>query len=65
MDRAFACRYGHQDIYRLLGRDPAEQPLTRFEYAVFIKCIEKHWEAEIKARAGITPDVSLRVGDED
>lgn len=42
MTRAFICRYGHQDIYRLLGRDPAREPLTTLERMLFAMCVQEH-----------------------
>lgn len=29
------CRYAHQDVYRLLGRDPLVKPLSVFEQRLF------------------------------
>lgn len=55
-DLAFLCRYGHQDIYSLLGRDPLSSPLTPLERAILIRALQEHWEAEIKARGGADPD---------
>jgi hypothetical protein len=53
MNRAFICRFGHQDIYRLLGRDPLRRPLTPLETALFAEALETHWEAEVKPRVDI------------
>lgn len=36
------CRYGHQDVYRVLGRDPLKRPLTPLELALYERCV---WEA--------------------
>jgi len=33
------CAEGGQDIYRLLGRDPEEEPLSALEFAVFIEAV--------------------------
>lgn len=45
---AFLCRYAHQDIYRLIGRDPMQRPLTALEVAVFRRCIADLWNDEVK-----------------
>lgn len=57
-DVAFLCRFGHQDVYRILGRDPFASPLTSLERGVFVRCVQEHWEAEIKLREGMAPDVA-------
>jgi hypothetical protein len=51
MYRAAICRYAHQDIYRVLGRDPLTEPLTPLELAVFTACVSEHVQAEWKPRA--------------
>lgn len=33
------CRYGNQDIFRLLGRDPITQPLSSLERALFLDAL--------------------------
>ena len=43
---AFLCRYGSQDIYRLLGRDPGRRPLTPRERAVLQFCVLELVNAE-------------------
>ena len=57
MNVAFICRFGHQDVYRLLGRDPVREPLDALERALFVRALEAHWEAEVEPRAaaGMTP----------
>jgi hypothetical protein len=42
------CRYGHQDVHRLLGRP---RPLTPLERALFARALQEHWEAEVAPRA--------------
>jgi hypothetical protein len=55
--------YGHQDVYRLLGRDPASDPLTPLEQGVFMKMIELHVQHERLERMPTTnPDA---MGDDD
>ncbi len=44
---AFICRYGHQDVHRLLGRSG---PLTPLERALFARALQEHWEAEVQPR---------------
>lgn len=34
-ENALFCRYGNQDLFKLLGRDPLTQPLTAIERALF------------------------------
>jgi hypothetical protein len=36
---AVCCRYGHQDFFRITGRDPAKQPMTILERELFAKCV--------------------------
>jgi len=43
---AFVCRYGHQDFYRITGRDPQRQPMTPIELALFQRHVERHVIAE-------------------
>lgn len=43
---AFVCRYGHQDVYRVTGRDPLRNPLTTIEWALFDRHVERQVEAE-------------------
>ncbi len=45
---AFICRYGHQDVHRLLGRTRTLTPLDR---ALFARALQEHWEAEVQPRA--------------
>jgi hypothetical protein len=42
------CRYGHQDVHRLLGR---ARPLTPLERALFARALQEHWEAEVQPTA--------------
>ena len=41
MERAFVCRYGGQDLYRILGRDPVHDPLSALEFRIFGACVEE------------------------
>gem|GEM_PF-6765753 len=43
------CRYGHQDFYRIMGRDPAKSPLSRIERSIFARCLAELWNNEVKA----------------
>lgn len=47
LETAFICRYGHQDVGRLLGR---ERPLSPLERALFARALQQHWEAEVAPR---------------
>jgi hypothetical protein len=44
------CRYGHQDFYRVLGRDPVARPMSAIERAIFAACLAEFWEKEVKER---------------
>lgn len=48
---AFVCRYGHQDVYRLLGRDPISHPLTELELALYQRCLYDAVTEEFNPRA--------------
>lgn len=50
MDTAFICRFGHQDVYRLLGRDPMTAPLTPLERQLFIRALQEHIDVEVNPR---------------
>lgn len=39
MTLASICRFGNQDIFRLLGRDPYTQPLSPLEEVLFHRAI--------------------------
>lgn len=54
MALAFACRYGHQDVYRMLGRDPARDALSDFELACFCWALQEHWNAEVDPKKVVT-----------
>lgn len=47
---AFLCRYGHQDVFRLLGRDPQRRPLTNLELRLFAEALYEHIESEFSPR---------------
>jgi hypothetical protein len=42
------CTYGHQDVYRILGRDPLKRPLTEIERALFTRLVFECWEAQMQ-----------------
>ncbi len=46
MEIAFLCRYGNQNVYELLGRDPKLQPLTSREQTILASCIQEHVTVE-------------------
>jgi len=48
---AFICRYGHQDVYRVLGRDPEKAPLTPLELRLFEIALFDHVQSEFTPRA--------------
>lgn len=50
---AFLCRYAHQDVYRLIGRDPERSPLTPIERELFYAATFECVEAEVTPRADI------------
>lgn len=52
-EAAIMCSYGHQDVYRILGRDPIGHPLTRLERAVFSQLLIECWEAKVAPSAAI------------
>lgn len=39
MQLANICRFGNQDVFRLLGRDPISEPLTSLELALFERAL--------------------------
>jgi len=39
MERAWICRFGNQDVYRIMGRDPVREPMTALERSVFAACL--------------------------
>jgi hypothetical protein len=43
-------RYGHQDFFRLTGRDPVKQPLTELDRDILLLCLAEQVEAEFKPR---------------
>lgn len=47
-EAAILCRYGHQDWYRITGRDPARQPMTPLERGLFVRVLIELWNAEVK-----------------
>jgi len=47
-EAAFLGRYGHQDMFRVLGRDPRKRPLTALERAIYCECLREFWEKEIE-----------------
>jgi hypothetical protein len=47
---AFICRYGHQDFFRVTGRDPIGHPLTALEAHIFASCLKEHLEVEFSPR---------------
>ena len=47
------CRYGHQDVYRLLARDPLRNPLSDLELALFTRALEIHVEAEFEPQVDV------------
>jgi len=51
--RAFVCRYGHQNIYDLLGRDPHTRPLSPVEVAMFAMALEDHLIDERRPASGL------------
>ncbi len=58
MELAWICRYGHQDVFRILGRSAETSPLSKLESAVFAACLLEHFVAEMKAKSGDpTPSV--------
>lgn len=46
MQIAMICRYGAQDVFRILGRDPATSPLSPREMALFERALVEHCQAE-------------------
>src|SRR5439155_19750285 len=50
LDTAYVCRYGHQDVYRVLGRDPFAYPLTPLERQIFIRALQVHIDVEVNPR---------------
>ena len=44
---AIICSYGHQDFYRVLGRDPVKEPMTTLERDVFARLLLEVWEAKV------------------
>ena len=46
--RAYICRYGNQNIFEIMGRDPKTEPLTLVEMVLFAACIQEHVTAERK-----------------
>ncbi len=40
--------FGHQDVYRLLGRDPIRRPLTELELSLFEHHLLEWWKARHK-----------------
>jgi hypothetical protein len=57
-------RYGHQDFFRLTGRDPVKQPLTILERVILLACIAEQVEAEFKPREGSDVGESFSVSTE-
>lgn len=57
---AFVCRYGCQDVYRVIGRDPATRPLTARERALFSGSVLRHVQAEFTPREDDNPPPSDR-----
>lgn len=47
---AFLCRYGHQDVYRILGRDPVKKPLSPLEIQLFQAALLEHLQSEFTPR---------------
>ena len=45
-------RYGHQDFFRVTGRDPARQPLTMMESALLSRLLLEMWRTEVE----VSPD---------
>ena len=60
VETAFICRYGHQDVHRLLGRSGTLTPLER---ALFARALQDHWEAEVAPRAAAR-ELGVRSGDD-
>ena len=56
MQRARICRFGNQDIYRLLGRDPVGSPLTTYEMALFERALYEVVSKEYSAGEPEFPD---------
>jgi hypothetical protein len=59
---AFTCVYAHQDVFRLLGRDPVEDPLTPIEQGVFTRMVEAIVQRELRQ---MMPSSDARAIDED
>ena len=53
---AMACRYGHQNYFDILGRDPVRQPMTALELALFNWALKEFWENEHEAPDPTTED---------
>ncbi len=47
MEVAVLCRYGHQDVHKVLG---IQRPLTAMERALFVRALQEHFEAEVNPR---------------
>lgn len=45
---AFLCRYGHQNYFEVVGRDPIAKPMSPIERHVLAACLQEHVEAEFK-----------------
>lgn len=41
-----ACRYGNQDYFRVVGRDPIAHPMTMLEVHLFNYWLKRFWENE-------------------
>ncbi len=42
-------------MYRVLGRDPAREPLDELELILFTRALELHVEAEFEPRVDVSP----------
>jgi hypothetical protein len=60
LETAFICRYGHQDVHRLLGRPGTLTPLER---TLFARALLEHWEAEVEPRAAAR-ELGIPLGDD-
>jgi hypothetical protein len=57
--RVVACVDGHQDLFRLLGRDPEFEPLAAIELGVFSLLVHEHALARAQLAVVTSPLAGL------
>lgn len=61
---AAVCRHGHQDVYRILGRDPFLEPLDPLESELFWRAVHQVTSDELSPKDAEPPQTMRIDADE-